>query len=203
MKRHLRASLSLILVFGLFALVTGCQSRPAPSTPEQLPPSTETEPEEEPNAPPNEVQPPEQPEEPSPTDPIPDTATPSESADSAQEALIAQLEEIRQNIQVGTAGSSLAAARQAASLLDWGMEMSINEEQLRAVAQEWYGALDRDNQEEFQMQLSEVAGAVDQVTGEHGADLLDTAGCSENGYPWNESAKAAVQAILNALTEEA
>lgn len=202
MKRHLCASLSLILVFELFVLVTGCQSRPAPSTPEQLPPSTETEPE-EPNVSPDEAQPLEQSEEQAPTDPISDTETPSESADVAQEALIAQLEEIRQNIQVGTAGSSLAAARQAASLLDWGMEMSINEEQLRAVAQEWYGALDRDNQEEFQMQLSEVAGAVDQVTGEHGADLLDTAGCSENGYPWNESAKAAVQAILNALTEEA
>lgn len=221
MKQYISLFLSLLLVFAM----TGCQSQRAdvPSTQQpdvQEPAQTETV---EPTQP--DTQDPTQPEEPEtaepdvqpdslqtedqqgaevPEEPVVDenTSAVTEAAkDEDQAALIGHLDEIRDNVRVGTAGSSLTAAQQAANLLDWGMETVLSKEEIQTIVQDWYASIDPAGQEETQMQFSGVAGAVEQVTGEDGADLLDSAGCTASNYPWNDTAKAAAQTVLSAMQE--
>lgn len=227
MKRYISLFLSLLLVF----LITGCQDQRAevPSTQEQAtqettkPEASEpTEPDAQETTQPEAAEPDPQPEnqqtEQQTTqqetdvteDPVVNEtsdkaisegeATEAEKEDD-QAALIGHLDDICENIHVGTAGSSLTAAQQAANLLDWGMETVLNDNEIQAAVQDWYAAIDSADQEEVQMQFSGVAGAVEQVTGEDGAGLLDSAGCTDSSYPWNDTAKAAVQVVLSAIPE--
>lgn len=126
----------------------------------------------------------------------------SETAEAEREALLERLNELRESVRVGTAGSSLAAAQQAANLLDWGMDTTLSAEEIQSAVQEWYSAIDPADEEEVQMQLSAVASAVEQVTGADGADLLDSAGCTESQYPWNDTAKEAALTAMTAVPTE-
>lgn len=213
MKQYISLLLSLLLVFAM----TGCQSQreDVPSTQQpdvQEPAQTETveptQPEKpeaaEPDAQPDSQQTEDQQGTEVPEEPVVDenTSEVTEAAkDEDQAALIGHLDEIRDNVRVGTAGSSLSAAQQAANLLDWGMETVLSTEEIQTIVQDWYASIDPADQEETQMQFSGVAGAVEQVTGEDGADLLDSAGCTASNYPWNDTAKAAAQTVLSAIQE--
>lgn len=132
------------------------------------------------------------------SDPEPPASTEEDRAE-----LTAVLDRIREEARVGVAGSSLTAAQLAAALLDWGMETPLTEEEIQDTAQSWYAGLESPDQEEFQMQLSGVDGAVKQLLEANGADLLDSAGCTESAYPWNDAARTAAEAVTAAiLTEE-
>ncbi|MGM9538911.1 MAG: hypothetical protein ACI3VN_11345 [Candidatus Onthomonas sp.] len=117
-------------------------------------------------------------------------------------ALTAVLDQIRAEARVGVAGSSLTAVQLAAVLLDWGMETPMTETEIQETAPSWYAEMESADQEEFQMQLSGVDGAVEQVMEEKGADLLECAGCTESAYPWNEAARTAVKAVVSAILKE-
>ncbi|MGM9593239.1 MAG: hypothetical protein ACI3U8_02695 [Candidatus Onthomonas sp.] len=112
------------------------------------------------------------------------------------------LDQIRAEARVGVAGSSLTAVQLAAVLLDWGMETPLTEDEIQDTARSWYTGLESADQEEFQMQLSGVDGAIKQVLGENGADLLDSAGCTESDYPWNVTAETAAEAVTSAILTE-
>lgn len=124
------------------------------------------------------------------------SADSAESTEEAQAALTDLLTRIRSEARYGVAGSSLTAANLAAAVLDWGMDTPLTTDQISETAKSWYDALESADQEEFRYQADGVAGAIEQVTAEDGADLLDTAGCTESSYPWNDTAIAAAEAVF-------
>ena len=78
------------------------------------------------------------------------------------------LEEIRTDIQPGTAGSSLTSVRVAADLLDWGTKTTLNKEDIKNETARWLS--DKGNQEqlEFSQKLEAVYDAYQQLLGENG-----------------------------------
>lgn len=194
MKKYMSLCLTLILLF----LLTGCQdSRPVSAQPQ------------EPEAPVSshqaEEQPPEESEESAPPAPSLPQESQEPTEDDAQETaaegkgLTERLDELRENVRFGTAGSSLAAAQQASNLLDWAMETSMSEKQICETVADWYQTIPPEEQEVTQTQFSCVLDALEQVTGEDGWDLLDSAGCTDSSYPWNDAAKMTVETILSAI----
>ena len=127
-------------------------------------------------------------------------AEPTEAPDpAAQEALSALLGELRQNVTVGTAGSSLRAAAMAARLLDWAETAAIGDEQILAALEPWLGAPEDGVPADFREQLAAVDNMFRLLTGEPGEEaeaILSDAGCEDCGYPWSEGAIAAVERIM-------
>lgn len=204
--------ISVLIVLSLAFLISGCQAgrgtgEPTPET--QIPASSEQETPAEPQQ--------EVPELPAYTSETPADPEPSETSEDTEDqadpeapasteedraALIAVLDQIRAEARVGVAGSSLTAVQLASVLLDWGMETPLTEEEIQDIAQSWYAGLESADQEEFEMQLSGVDGAVDEVLAENGPDLLDSAGCTESAYPWNDAARTAAKAVSSAILAE-
>jgi hypothetical protein len=118
----------------------------------------------------------------------------------AQEELSALLGEVRENVSIGTAGSSLRAAAMAAKLLDWAETARLSDEQLLAVLEPWLGELTDEIPADFREQLAAVSGAAELLTAddaEAARGLLDDAGLLDScAYPWSEGAAATLQRIF-------
>lgn len=133
---------------------------------------------------------------------IPDDEPDAGYTEQDRAALTAVLGQIRAEAQFGTAGSAMTSVRLAAVLLDWGMETPMTVEEIIEGTQGWFEELESNDQEEFLVQISGVEDAISQVTAENGADLLETVGCTESGYPWNEAAQIAAETVANAILPE-
>ena len=111
----------------------------------------------------------------------------------------ALLGELRQNVTIATAGSSLRAVAMAARLLDWAEGAELTDEEILAALAPWLGDLNDGVPADFPEQLGAVDGAVGLLTGteaEEARGMLDDAGCSDCGYPWSEHAKALTERIM-------
>ena len=118
---------------------------------------------------------------------------------AAAEELAALLARVRQEMQLGTAGSSLRAVSLAAGLLDWAEGADITDEQLRQALEPWLGE-DSDGASEFADQLAAVDAAAALLTtpGEEAEGLLADAGCETSGYPWSDRAAATLGRVMEA-----
>ena len=117
-----------------------------------------------------------------------------------QEELSLLLGELRQNVSIATAGSSLRAASMAARLLDWAETADISDEQILAALEPWLGDLDDGVPAEFREQLAAVWSAAAILTGDDPAQaeaLLSDAGCENSAYPWNDGAVSTLRRILD------
>ena len=136
-------------------------------------------------------------EETSQPDAAQDDPTPLNPA--VQEELAALLGEVRQNVSIGTAGSSLRAAAMAAKLLDWAEDARIPDVQIRGALEPWLGQPEDGVPADFLEQLQAVDGMVSRLTGdsaEEAEGILSDAGCEDCGYPWSDEAAATVARIM-------
>ncbi len=118
---------------------------------------------------------------------------------AAQEQLSALLGELRQNVTIATAGSSLRAVAMAAKLLDWAENADITDEQIRAALEPWLAPLEDGVPADFTEQLQAVDNMVRLLTLESGQEaegLLSDAGCDDCGYPWSEEAADTVARVM-------
>lgn len=129
-----------------------------------------------------------------------ETPVPEETPDpAAQEQLSALLEELRQNVTIATAGSSLRSVAMAAKLLDWAEQAKISDEQIRSALEPWLAGPEDEIPAEFLEQLGAVDGMFTRLTGDSAHEmegLLSDAGCENCGYPWSAEATATVERIM-------
>lgn len=118
---------------------------------------------------------------------------------AAQEELSALLGELRQNVSIATAGSSLRAVSMAARLLDWAEGADISDEEILAALEPWLEPLEDGIPADFREQLGAVDYMVRLLTEEPGPEaegLLSDAGCADCGYPWSAKAAATAARIM-------
>lgn len=123
------------------------------------------------------------------------------STDAEGERLTAVLDDIGE-LEIGTAGSSLKAAKLAAELLDWGAASKLSAEEIKAEVVTWLTPKGNDEQSAFAEKYSAVKNAVSQITGDNGRELLNEAGVTDSHYPWNDAALFAVKSVTEAILGE-
>lgn len=128
-------------------------------------------------------------------------AEPQDTPQDEAAALAALLDEIRDSVTIGTAGSSLRAIAAAAKLLDWASGCSLDAEELAEAYARWLPAMRSDLPLGFPEQLSAVDYSISLLTdsdSEQAMSLLADAGCADCGYPWDEHALAVTDLIMEA-----
>lgn len=127
----------------------------------------------------------------------------AEKADEQTAAVLSSLlAEAAENYRPGTAGSSLAEIKAAASLLSWYSENTPNEETVRTGAKIFYDSLDSDGVEFFREQLTGLGAAAQQLCGDNAAEMLSSAGCEVPETPWNSDDAAALFDAVSAVFAE-
>lgn len=145
-------------------------------------------------------------ESPAVTEAAPESAEPSpvQSPDGSDDTAVivtelsAVLDDIDASVTIGTAGSSLKAARAAAQLLDWAVQTDMSAQQVKSAVVDWLSPKGNDVQVQFAEKLSAVDSACTELQKDSAKDLLDSAGCQDSGYPWTEQAYELVDAVMQA-----
>lgn len=117
-------------------------------------------------------------------------------------ALVDILTLIDEQMQPGTAGSSLTAAYLAATLMDWSCSTSLEEPAITEVTQEVISHSDPNAPASFTEKLQSVYNAYESLMTEQDASILADCGYSGNGYPWSESDMTALHTIMSASEVE-
>ena len=120
---------------------------------------------------------------------------------AVQEELSALLQQVREEMHIGTAGASLRAVKLASRLLDWAEGAEIGDEQIRLALEPFLGDLDDGIPADFPEQLAAVGGAARMLTrgtSDEAAGMLADAGCEDCGYPWSDKAMETLERILAA-----
>lgn len=108
------------------------------------------------------------------------------------------LDEINENTQVGTAGSTLKAVPEAVGLLDWGVGTGLDPEEIRQATVAWLSEKGNDEQTEFREKLELVDQVYQKLLGDNAEDLLSDAGCEDAAYPWSDAPVESIEAIMEA-----
>ena len=128
----------------------------------------------------------------------PSASSAAQTADDSA-ALTNVLDQISSGMEVGTAGSSLKAAKYAAALLDWGMTTKMSTDDIKSAVVAWLSPKGNDAQTAFADKYAAVKDTVTTLTGSDGKALLDDAGVTDSKYPWNDAANTAVSAVTEAV----
>lgn len=124
---------------------------------------------------------------------------PVETPADDEPALAPILAEIRERMHPATAGSSLTAAQLAVLLLDWSVQTTADEAQIRAAAADFLAALSESERSEFAEQMSAVQGAAERLRGEEGAALMEDIGGTEGTlWPWADAPHEKLDALFSA-----
>ena len=115
-------------------------------------------------------------------------------------ALAPILAEIRERMHPATAGSSLTAAQLAVLLLDWSVQTTADEAQIRAAAADFLAALSESERSEFAEQMGAVQGAAERLLGDEGAALMEDIGGTEGTlWPWADAPQEKLDAVFDTL----
>ncbi len=137
------------------------------------------------------------------TDTANDTTNDTAAVDEAEKAyLISILDDIRDNMEVGTAGSSLKAVPYGAKLLDWSLDPTMDAKAVKDVVTEWLGEQDSDKLAEINEQLMLAVSTAQALTGENGKELMESAGFESENYPWSDAKTDIISEALNAVGAE-
>ena len=105
------------------------------------------------------------------------------------------LDEIDQNVTIGTSGSSLLAIQAAAKLLDWGENTGLGADEISDAVSTWL-ASKNDNLTEYLKKLELVDDAYQKLLTDEAQELLDSAGCEDVEITWGSSPIEPVEAIM-------
>lgn len=109
------------------------------------------------------------------------------------------LDEINQNITVGTAGCFMTAVQEAVNLLDWGTATGLDPEEIRSAALAWLAEMGNDQQVAFAEKLALVDEAYQKLLGSDAKELLSSAGCENAAYPWSDAPVESIEVIMEAV----
>lgn len=109
------------------------------------------------------------------------------------------LDDIDQNITVGTAGSFMAAVQSAVKLLDWGINTGLDPEEVRAATAAWMSDKGNDEQAAFAEKLSLVDEAYQKLLTGEAETLLSSAGIDDTERFWADSPVEPIEAIMEAV----
>lgn len=121
-----------------------------------------------------------------------------DTPDDGQTVDLPILDEIDQNVQVGTSSSYMTAVQAAAKLLDWGVDTGLDPEEIRTAAAAWLGNMGNDDQTAFAEKLALVDNAYQSLLKDGAEDLLSSAGCTDTAYPWSTEPVESIEAIMDA-----
>ena len=107
------------------------------------------------------------------------------------------MDEIGQNVTIGTAGSSLLAVQEAAKLLDWGVNTGLGTDEISDAASTWLAARNNDLTDCLK-KLELVDIAYRKLLTDEARELLDSAGCEDVKITWGSNPVAPVEAIMQA-----
>ena len=108
------------------------------------------------------------------------------------------LDEIDALTQVGTTGAFMTAVQSAAKLLDWAANTGLDPQEIKDATAQWLAQKGPDAQEAIVEKLRQVDNACQTLLEGGAEDLLSSAGCEGTGYPWDESPKAVIEAVMEA-----
>lgn len=107
------------------------------------------------------------------------------------------LDEIDQNVTIGTSGSSLLAVQAAAKLLDWGINTGLDPAEISDAASTWLAAKN-DDLADCLKKLELVDDACQKLLTDEARELLDSAGCKDMEISWSSEPVEPVEAIMQA-----
>ena len=131
------------------------------------------------------------------------TQTPEVNEKAAE--LTALLDEIETGVQPGSAGCSLRAVSYGVDLLNWSMDCTLSQEEVKAAVVAWLAPKGNDEQVQIAQSLSEILNTLPQLMSQGNEALLDDAGCRDRAaaYPWTEEQAACAMAVFEAAGVEA
>ena len=109
------------------------------------------------------------------------------------------LEEIDNDIWLGTAGSSLVSIKVASHLLNWGVGTTLTTDEIQQKTKEWLSAKSGSQVTEFTKKFDSVYASYKKLLGPDAKELLDQAGCKDAAYPWSDSPIDTIEAINDCL----
>ena len=119
--------------------------------------------------------------------------------------LTALLDEIETGVQPGNAGCSMRAVSYGVDLLNWSMDCTLSQEEVKAAVAAWLAPKGNDEQVQIAQSLSEILNTLPKLMSQGNEALLDDAGCKDRAaaYPWTEEQAACAMAVFEAAGVEA
>lgn len=113
------------------------------------------------------------------------------------------LKEIKEDVRVGTAGSSMNAVKVAADMLNWGVETKLSDETVQAEVKNWYASLSQDDKDDFNEEFKSVYSVYKQLIGPNAENIIKSVDYDIKGYPWSTEPVPAIESINKALGNSA
>lgn len=136
----------------------------------------------------------------------------STSSSSAQEdaktqqidVLSAILVDIKGNVEVGSAGSSLKAVPYAAALLNWASSSTLSQEEITAIVNDMFSTIPADDSaaDEYNEQLGLVNADCQVLLSDDAEELLNDAGCADVNTDWSEQTAGVLGLVMAAAGVE-
>ena len=111
------------------------------------------------------------------------------------------LDDVKENVQAGSSGSSLRAVKSASTLLNIAVGTELTPDEIKDAATKWYEALNDDEKSQFNENIKVVDNSYKELLEDGKESLLEAAGCSDAPYPWttNNEPVEKVEAIMEAF----
>lgn len=126
-------------------------------------------------------------------------AQPEENAESSSQIDMPILDEIDQNVQIGTTGAYMAAVQEAVNLLDWGIGTGLDSQEIKEATVDWLMNKGNDEQVAFAEKLKKVDDAYHELLGDNAQELLKSAACENTSYPWSDGSVETIEAVMDAV----
>ena len=114
------------------------------------------------------------------------------------------LVDIKGNVEVGSAGSSLKAVPYAVSLLDWASSSTLSQEEITAIVNDMFSTIPADDSaaDEYNEQLGLVNADCQILLGNDAQELLNEAGCADVNTDWSEQTAGVLGLVMAAAGVE-
>ena len=121
------------------------------------------------------------------------------------DVLSAILVDIKGNVEVGSAGSSLKAVPYAVSLLDWASSSTLSQEEITAIVNDMFSTIPADDSaaDEYNEQLGLVNADCQVLLSDDAQELLSEAGCTDvDTAAWSEQTAGVLGLVMAAAGVE-
>ena len=115
------------------------------------------------------------------------------------------LVDIKGNVEVGSAGSSLKAVPYAVSLLDWASSSTLSQEEITAIVNGMFSSIPADDSaaDEYNEQLGLVNADCQVLLSDDAQELLSEAGCTDvDTAAWSEQTAGVLGLVMAAAGVE-
>ena len=120
------------------------------------------------------------------------------------DVLSAILVDIKGNVEVGSAGSSLKAVPYAAALLNWASSSTLSQEEIDVIVSEILNTVSGDESAaaEYAEQLGLVNADCQVLLSDDAEELLNEAGCADVNTAWSEQTAGVLGLVMAAAGVE-